>query len=352
MSGTSGWNNDARRYDRQAARWRSIVDWAKHRTWALKLIEPLSRGRGRFRFVDTWTDPSARAPRRPELSAWRSTETGTLAATWLGHATVLLRIGRTTILTDPVFSSRVGLGWGFGTLGPARFVKPALSIRELPPIDLVLLSHAHFDHLDRPSLAKLARRSTTVICAKGIGDLVDDLGFGEVIELEVGSSAVNRGTGFQPMSSAMRSREGSQVENPCHMKITAVPVRHWGARIVFDEHRGYCAFLIQTDHHRVLFGADSAHHTHWRAIGDAGGVDLAIVGIGAYDPWIGGHANPEQAWSMAMDAGARFILPMHHSTFKLSVEPRDDPLRRLLIAAGDRAPDVVGRQIGETWRFP
>jgi L-ascorbate metabolism protein UlaG (beta-lactamase superfamily) len=129
-----------------------------------------------------------------------------------------------------------------------------------------------------------------------------------------------------------------------------VPVRHWGARIVLDDHRGYNAFLIESPDARVLYGGDSAHHTDWRSIGEQGGVDLAVVGIGAYDPWIGGHANPEQAWSMAMDAGARRVLPMHHSTFKLSVEPRDDPLRRFLIAAGERAGDVVCRRIGETWR--
>jgi L-ascorbate metabolism protein UlaG (beta-lactamase superfamily) len=336
----------ARRYDRKMARWRSIVDWAKHRPWALKLIEPLSRGRGRFRFVDRWMDRATPAAARPDLSPWSQ---DTLAATWLGHATVLLRVGTTTILTDPVFSSRVGLGWGFGTLGPARFTRPALTLRELPPIDVVLLSHAHFDHLDRPTLAKLARRSTTVMCASNVRDLVNDLGFGEVIELDVGKSFV-RGTGFRPV---IRNRDESQtrVENPCHeMRITALPVRHWGARIVLDEHRGHCAFLIESPDARILYGGDSAHHTDWRPIGQQGGVDLAILGIGAYDPWIGGHANPEQAWSMAMDAGARCVLPMHHSTFKLSVEPRDDPLRRLLISAGDRAGDVVCRQIGETWR--
>lgn len=334
----------AQRYDRKMARWRAIVDWAKHKPWALNLIAPLSRGRGRFRFVDAWTDHAAATAVRPDLSAWSE---NTLAATWLGHATVLLRVGTTTILTDPVFSSRVGLGWGFGTLGPARFARPALTIRELPPIDLVLLSHAHFDHLDRPSLARIARRSTTVICAAGLRDLVDDLGFGSVIELATDEAAC-RGTGYQPVISSSKERAGS----PCHdeLRVTAAPVRHWGARIILDDHRGYGAYLIETPTARVLYGGDSAHHADWKPIGQQGGVDLAVVGIGAYDPWIGGHANPEQAWSMAMDAGARHVLPMHHSTFKLSVEPRDDPLRRFMIAAGDRGSDVVCKRIGETWR--
>lgn len=174
MSGRPESSAAARRYDRKMARWRNAVDWAKHRPWALKLIEPLSRGRGRFRFVDRWTSHAAAPPVRPDLRDWESHR---LAAVWLGHASVLLRVGGLTVLTDPVFSPRVGLGWGFGTLGPARFVKPAVSISELPPIDLVLLSHAHFDHLDRPTLSRLARRRTTVVCAPGTRDLVDDLSF-------------------------------------------------------------------------------------------------------------------------------------------------------------------------------
>lgn len=321
----------ARRYDRKMARWRHAVDWAKHRPWAIKLIQPLSRGRGRFRFVDALTSRASPAPARPDLSAW---EADALAATWLGHATVLLRIDSLTVLTDPVFSTRVGLGWGFGTLGPARFVKPALTIDELPQIDLVLLSHAHFDHLDRPTLSRIARRHTRVICAQGTRDLVDDLGFQDVSELELGESC----------------DLASLASETADVRITALPVRHWGARVVLDDFRGYCAYLIETPQFRVLFGGDSAYQNEWRRVGRSGGVDLAIVGIGAYDPWIGGHANPEQAWAMAMDAGARRVLPMHHSTFKLSVEPMEDPLRRFLVAAGARAGDVVSRRIGETWR--
>lgn len=314
----------ARRYDRKMARWRNVVDWAKHRPWALKMIEPLSRGRGRFRFVDRFTSDPSPAGVRPDLSRW---ESESLAASWLGHATILLRIGGKTVLTDPVFSRRVGLGWGFGTLGPARFVEPALRIDELPPIDLVVSSHAHFDHLDRPSLSRLARRRTGVVCAPGTSDLFSDLAFGNVIKVEPGESVDVDG-----------------------IKITGWPVRHWGARIVLDEFRGYCAFSLESGDARVLYGADSAYQERWAPLGASGGVDLAIVGIGAYDPWIGGHANPEQAWAMAMQAGARKVLPMHHSTFKLSQEPMDEPLHRLLIAAGDRADDVVCRQIGELWR--
>lgn len=312
----------AAKYDQKMARWRTVVDAVKHRPWVLKLVDPLSRGRGRWRVFDRFDKP-ADAPHRPDFSNWSNE---TFAACWIGHATVLLRVGGVTILTDPVFATRVGLGWGFGTLGPARFIKPAVPISSLPPIDLILLSHAHFDHLDRPSLHRLPKRST-VICADRISDLVNDLGFERVHELKLNESMQHAG-----------------------LKITAIPTRHWGARMVLDGSRGYCAYLIETPTRRVLFGGDSAFQEFWKPIGESGGTDLTIVGIGAYDPWIGGHANPEQAWQMAMDSGARRVLPMHHLTFKLSNEPMDDPLKRLLIAAGDRASDVVGRAIGEVWR--
>lgn len=329
---------------REMTRWKGVVDWAKHRDWVLRLATPFSRGRGRWRFVDRLLDRAPAADVVPNLHNWQSHK---LAACWLGHASVLLRVGGMTILTDPVFSTRVGLGWGFGTLGPARLVRAAIDVRALPPIDLVLISHGHFDHLDRPTLTRLARRTTKVVCAAGCRDLLDDLGFESVTELKNDETC---GMGFQPMASR-RGRQKTWVENPCHVNVTAVPVRHWGARMITDDSRGYCAFLIESsDGTRILFGGDSAFQDHWKPIGEAGGVDLAIVGIGAYDPWIGGHANPEQAWEMAaLHAGGRKLLPMHHSTFRLSNEALDEPLRRFLSAAGDRAGDVVCQPIGSCW---
>src|SRR5437870_4773158 len=128
--------------------------------------------------------PPPRAILSPSLSNWESLE---LAAVWIGHATVLLRVAGVTILTDPVFSNRIGIGLGFLTGGPKRFIAPALTIRQLPPIDLVLLSHAHFDHLDRPTLSRLPK-SASVVTAHRTRDLVDDLGFRSVTELRWGES--------------------------------------------------------------------------------------------------------------------------------------------------------------------
>ncbi|MBC7785440.1 MAG: MBL fold metallo-hydrolase [Burkholderiales bacterium] len=298
--------------------WRTITDIAKRQEWPLRLADRLGRGHGRMRLLDTLTEPPP-APLKPDLTGW---ENESLAAVWIGHATVLLRVGGKTILTDPVLSNRIGLGMGLFTLGPRRHMRPALTIHELPPIDLVLLSHAHFDHLDLPTLARLSKR-ITVIAAAGVSDLVGNLGFREVIELRWG--------------------ETTRIAD---LRITAKPVVHWGARTFRDTHRGYCAFLIESQQHRVLYGADTAYHEQWRGTAK---VDLAILGIGAYDPYVAAHATPEQALAMADHVGADSILPIHHSTFTLSREPRYEPIKRLLDAVGGDNKRVVIRRIGESF---
>jgi L-ascorbate metabolism protein UlaG (beta-lactamase superfamily) len=286
----------------------------------LALADRLGRGRGRARVLDAFTRPAA-APRRPILTGWEERE---LAAAWIGHATVLLRIGGKTVLTDPVLSHRVGISLGLATGGPRRLVAPALRLAQLPRIDLVLISHAHFDHLDRPTLARLPR-STPIVTAAHTRDLIDDLGFSDVTELQWGE----------------QRRLGDLV-------VKAWQVQHWGARTFHDHHRHACAFVLEAGGRRVLFGGDSAGGRHFR---DVGRTDLAILGIGAYDPYVQGHATPEQAWQMAEDVRADHVLPMHHSTFRLSREPVAQPMERLLQAAGHDAARIVASGVGDEWHL-
>jgi L-ascorbate metabolism protein UlaG (beta-lactamase superfamily) len=130
------------------------------------------------------------------------------------------------------------------------------------------------------------------------------------------------------------------------VKFTAREVRHWGARTFLDSYRGFSAFLIESDKHRILYGGDTAYHERFK---DIGKVDLAIFGIGAYDPYIQAHATPEQAWAMAQHVDADQLLPMHHSTFRLSHEPMEEPMKRLLAAAGKEADRVAVREVGGQW---
>lgn len=298
--------------------WRPIANWGKQRPLALRIADRLGRGKGRLRLLDRLSRPEA-APNKPDLSNWEQQE---LAAVWIGHATILLRLGGMTIITDPVLFSRVGVGLGLMTGGPQRRYAPALALRELPPIDLILISHAHFDHLDRPTLVRLPKR-TPVVTAHHTGDLIHDLGFRQVTELGWGE----------------RTQVGS-------LTITAEKVNHWGARTFYDKHRGFNAYVLEAAGRRVLYGGDTAYHEGFKSLGK---IDLAIFGIGAYDPYIAAHATPEQAWEMVDHARADFLLPMHHSTFRLSHEPMEEPMQRMLAAAGADEDRVVVREIGGQW---
>jgi L-ascorbate metabolism protein UlaG (beta-lactamase superfamily) len=260
------------------------------------------------------------APRVPDFRRW--SDAGVHAA-WIGHSTVLLRVDGFTILTDPVFGARIGVGIGPFVIGMKRLIAPAVSLAKLPVPDLILLSHAHMDHLDRPSLRKLESQATTVITAAGTSDLLRVKRYRSVHELGWDDSC--------------------QV-GPA--KVRAFEVKHWGARTRTDVHRGYNGYLIEAGRHRIVFGGDTAYTDTFRKVRSSKPVDLAIMPIGAYDPWIHAHCNPEQALEMANQAGAEFVLPVHHQTFKLSSEPHREPIERLMLASGASADRIAVHEIG------
>jgi L-ascorbate metabolism protein UlaG (beta-lactamase superfamily) len=266
-------------------------------------------------------DPSG----RPRPSQW--SDTGIHAA-WIGHSTVLLKIDGATILTDPVFSARIGVNLGLLTLGVTRLVAPALAISELPKIDLVLLSHAHFDHFDLPSLRALANRGTTVITAAKTADLLRPRRYACVHEL-----AWDERVSVGPL------------------EIRAFRVNHWGARMRNDVYRGYNGYTIDAGRYRVIFGGDTAGTDAFKKLRSSRAFDLAIMPVGAYNPWIRYHCTPEQAWQMANDAGAEFILPVHHQTFQLSSEPYLEPIERLVEAAGSNPERVAVERIGDEFHW-
>ncbi|TVQ30276.1 MAG: hypothetical protein EA376_13470 [Phycisphaeraceae bacterium] len=256
------------------------------------------------------------------LTTWLGMD-GVDGAAWLGHAGVLIRVGGVTILTDPVFSERIGPRFGARTFGIARLAPAPLPPELLPPIDLLLLSHAHFDHLDRPTLQRLASPRTTVVTARRTAGLIPR-GYRRIIELDW----------------RLRLRFQS-------LRITAIRPAHWGARSAFDINRGYNAYLIEGAGVRIIFGGDTAST---RAFDELRPVDLAILGIGAYEGWDHRHATPEEAWSMARRMKAARILPMHHATFDLGETSADEPLLRLLEAAGPSgAKRIICPAVGGVW---
>ncbi|MEJ7578156.1 MAG: MBL fold metallo-hydrolase [Pyrinomonadaceae bacterium] len=268
--------------------------------------------------------PIAPAPFRPAPHEWRDDQ---LTIAWLGHASVLINFYGTWLLTDPALRSRVGVRVGAVTMGPRRLVRPALTPREIPPLDALLISHAHMDHCDRATLARLPR-ATSVVVQRGMSDLVrrfqttHELSWGESVEVD-----------------------GARIE--------AIESNHWGARTLTDSHRGYGGYLIEKEDKAILFAGDTAYtHAFARLARERNGgapIRLAILPIGAYDPYIHVHASPEQAWMMMREMDAEYILPIHHKTFRLSREPTDEPIERLLAAAGSESWRVVATEVGQTW---
>ena len=236
----------------------------------------------------------------------------------------MLSIDGFTILTDPVFSAKVGVKFGAMTIGLKRLVAPALQVSAFPHPDLILLSHAHMDHFDLPSLRRLASRESTVVTAWSTSDLLRVNHYRAVHELKWNESA----------------RIGPAT-------VRAIEVNHWGARMRKDTYRGYNGYLIECGRYRVMFAGDTAYTESFRRLRSSKPLDLAIMPVGAYNPWIHAHCNPEQALAMADDAGAEAILPVHHKTFELSREPLNEPMERLLHAAGRESDRIVVRDIGQ-----
>ena len=278
--------------------------------------------------IESWR-PIAPAVAKPAPSKWSNTQV-TLA--WLGHSTVLINFFGLTILTDPVLFPRVGIRLPGITIGPKRLTAPALDFHDLPQIDVILLSHAHFDHLDLRTL-RCFDGTTRVITARATSDLLKQTRLSNISELNWGESKI------------IAAAAGEMV-------IAAFPVKHWGARAQHDTHRGYNGYLIERKGHRIIFAGDTAMTESFATLRRYVPIDIAIVPISAYNPWIHAHSTPEQAIQMANAAGARFIVPVHHQTFRLSFEPLREPIERFESALGKTPERIALREIGETFVLP
>jgi L-ascorbate metabolism protein UlaG (beta-lactamase superfamily) len=270
------------------------------------------------------------APHRPQPDHW-SNDRVTLAL--IGHATLLLNFYGIRILTDPVLLPRIGPDLRLGTVGPKRLIAPALTIPELPPLDLILLSHAHMDHLDMRTLRRLLRQNLPVVTAKDTSDLIHDAGGRRITELGWGESVTLQTTAGE-------------------IHIEAFEVRHWGQRWPDGKPRGYNGYILRREGTALIFGGDTAMTESFARLRPAGPYALAIMPIAAYQPWIWNHCTPEQAVRMADAAGARYFVPMHHEVFILSEEPIHEPIQRLEAALQQEPDRLALRQVGETFTLP
>jgi N-acyl-phosphatidylethanolamine-hydrolysing phospholipase D len=268
--------------------------------------------------------PPAPSPRRgafptaaPAISYPRAAPPD-FAATWIGHSTILLQMAGLNVLTDPVFSERAfPVQW----MGPRRLMDPGLAIDSLPPLDVVLLSHSHYDHLDRPAVKRIARAhpAATWIMPLRLGAYIAPWGAKDIVELDWWQATMVRG-----------------------LRVMATPARHFSARRARDRNQTlWCGFAFAAEGASAWFAGDTAYHPEFHEIGArCGPFDLAMVPIGAYDPrWFMErvHVDPEEAVRIYQDVAAPhaaqrlpLMLGIHWGTFRLTDEPMDEPPRRTL----------------------
>jgi L-ascorbate metabolism protein UlaG (beta-lactamase superfamily) len=240
-----------------------------------------------------------------------------VVVTFIGHSTFLIRTAAATVLTDPVYSKCAG---PWGRLGPRRVRPPAVRFDDLPHIDVVLLSHNHYDHCDTRTLARLARRfDPVVVTPLGNGRLVRSAGMRRVEELDWWQSAT-----------------------ASSLAVTLTPAHHFSARTPFDRNRAlWGGFVVDADRRRLYFAGDTAYVQIFAEIRHRlGPIDLALLPIGAYEPrWFmrAVHMNPEEAVQAHLDLDAGQSIGMHFGTFQLTTEGIDEPIRAL-----ERAREVRG----------
>jgi L-ascorbate metabolism protein UlaG (beta-lactamase superfamily) len=224
---------------------------------------------------------------------------GQVAITWIGHASFLIQFTDLNLLIDPNFAN-----WLFLL---KRIKRSGLKIEHLPPIDAVLLTHAHFDHFHKPTLRRLPRPKIGVM-PWGVGDLALDLGFERVIELEWWESFSHQG-----------------------WQVTLTPSKHWGARTLRDHHRGYGGFILEHQGRCIYHAGDSAYFNGFKEIGRRMAPQIALLPIGAYHPesFRTVHMGPDQAIQAFKDLRAHYLVPMHYGTFRLSFEDMEEPPRWL-----------------------
>ncbi len=257
---------------------------------------------------------SALTPRTGESRKPVLAHKNQLGITFIGHSSFFLQIAGKSIVVDPNFAR-----WLFVL---KRLRQPGLRIADLPPIDAVLVTHAHFDHLHRPSLRAIARatqrksgRRPLIIVPQHVRDIVFDLGFEDIIE--------------------MRWWEQFRLGD---LSISHTPSNHWGARIIRDMHRGFGGYVIRNGKRSIYHAGDTAFFEGFHEIGHRLNPEIALLPIGAYEPesFRRVHTSPEDAVQAFVDLKADRMIPMHYGTFKLSHEPMDEPVQRLRADAEKR----------------
>jgi L-ascorbate metabolism protein UlaG (beta-lactamase superfamily) len=272
--------------------------------------------------------PGAPLPFDQPQAHWQRPTDAKLRATWLGHSTVLLEMGGKRVLTDPVFGERAS---PFGFAGPKRFHPVPALLSELPPLDAVLLSHDHYDHLCADTMHALAKMAVPVVTALGVGALLEGLGMNpaQVTELDWHESAVVAG-----------------------LRFTATPSQHFSGRALGQQNKTlWASWVVESDARKVFFSGDTGLTPEFLDIGNTHGpFDLVMLEIGAYhEAWGSIHLGPKNALEAYRMLKGKALLPVHWSTFNLALHDWNEPAETLVQLAAPGGERVLTPRLGQVF---
>ena len=272
--------------------------------------------------------PLGPLPSMNPLDAWRRPAGSGLRATWLGHSTVLIEIDGLRVLTDPVWGPRASPS---RLAGPKRFQPVPVPLHALPPLDLVLVSHDHYDHLDYPTIRELARRPVPFVTSLGVGAHLEAWGVPpeHIIELDWWESYTLPGAG---------------------LRVHAAPSQHFSGRALKDRNATlWSSLVIESPRHRVFFSGDTGLTTEYAAIRERfGPFDLVMLEVGAFHPsWGDIHLGPLNALEALALLGGGAFLPVHWGTFALAMHDWDEPAETLLGLGPQRGAQLLMPRLGE-----
>lgn len=279
-------------------------------------------------------EPNIKLQFKPTPETWDNDK---ITLSWLGHSTVLINFYGKIILADPALFNRVGVNLFGLTIGPERMTPPALTIEEIPKPDLILLSHGHMDHTDYQTLEFLTDKfpnQIDVVTAYLTKDIIEDLEWKSITVLDWNNSSIIS-----------------------DFNITAFEVKHFGWRYPWekDRSRGYYkdgrsfnSYLIEYKNKKIFFGGDTAYTEKLKAVAPYA-PDIAIMPVGAYNPWRHNHCNPEEALKMAKDMNAKYFIPIHTKTFIQSQEPFNEAIEWTIKSHSSYNLSLGLSNIGETF---
>lgn len=273
--------------------------------------------------------PARPLPHQDPRGPWQKAPDSGLRATWLGHSTVLLEIGGARLLTDPVWGSRASPS---RLVGPKRFQPVPVPLRALPPLDAVLVSHDHYDHLDYPTIRELAHLEVPFITSLGVGAHLESWGIPaeRIVELDWWQSH----------------------ELPRHgVSVTAAPSQHFSGRGLKSRNSTlWSSLVVRSEHHRVFFSGDTGLTTEYESIrARLGPFDLVMLEVGAFHPaWGDIHLGPDNALKALKMLGGGAFLPIHWGTFSLALHDWDEPVETLLAHGPAQGARLLLPALGQT----